>query len=196
MDPVEKTFDTVYYLGQRAQSTLSGAVGAVNNTAASISTKVGSTFDSLKGQAYTQSSSQTIQSHGFLDLNGVSSFYHKNKKLASVLGVSSLVISGYLLQRLVGSSGASGKIKRRAERLPNGARKDVVLIVGSVTEPLTRYIANDLENRGFIVYITSTNSKADLKFFNNESVQDIKSLIVSSEPASDEFNAEQIRKFD
>lgn len=197
MDPVEKTFDTVYYLGQKAHNTLNGAVSAVNSTTSSISNTVVSTFDSIKGQSYTQSSSHVAKSHGFWDMNGVRGFYNKNKAFSSIIGVTALMVSGYLLHRFVSSQiSTTSRIKRRADRLPNGARKDVVLIVGSVTEPLTRYIANDLENRGFIVYITSTNSRADLKFFNNESVQDIKSLFVSCEPESIELNAEQIRKFD
>jgi len=201
MDPVEKTFDTVYYLGKKAQSSFNTAVNTVGDTTSSISDKVISAYGNLSGgdSSYVPASADARSSYsgGFWDLSNVRSFYNKNKALNLLLGASVLGISGYYLQKVVKSQiGYNSKIKRRAQRLPNGARKDVVLIVGSVTEPLTRYIANDLETRGFIVYITSTNSKADVKFFNNESIQDIKSLIVSNDPANDEFNAEQIRKFD
>ncbi len=202
MDPVDKTFDTVYYLGKKAQNTFSSAIGTVSDTTHSISDKVISTYNNNFNYGSNNTTQLTgsanIPSSGFWDLNGVRGFYHRNKAFSTIIGVTTLGITGYYLQRVVTSqvTNTSRSIKRRADRLPNGARKDVVLIVGSVTEPLTRYIANDLENRGFIVYITSTNSKSDLKFFNNESIQDIKSLIVSNEAENNEFNTEQLRKFD
>ncbi|OKL59512.1 hypothetical protein UA08_05110 [Talaromyces atroroseus] len=43
--------------------------------------------------------------------------------------------------------------KRRARRAGNGARKEIVVIAGSPHEPMTRAIAEDLERRGFIVYV-------------------------------------------
>ena len=46
------------------------------------------------------------------------------------------------------------KARRRVPKLANGARRDVVLVVGSPTEPLTRLICLDFEKRGFIVYLT------------------------------------------
>lgn len=208
MDPVEKTFDTVYYLGKRAQNTFDSAVGAVNEASISISDKVISTckensiFGGLSSTASADASGNLKPGsslHGFWNISSIKGFYNRNKTLSSIIGITAVGLTGYHLQKIVRSQitiNGSNKTKRRANRLPNGARKDVVLIVGSVTEPLTRYVANDLENRGFIVYITSTNSKADLKFFNNESIQDIKSLIVSNEPNNDEFNVDQIRKFD
>ncbi|CCH42539.1 3-ketoacyl-CoA reductase [Wickerhamomyces ciferrii] len=208
VDPVEKTFDSVYYLGQRAQYAFNSAVGTASEASSAVSDKVVSVCDGLykitglggEGQA-------SEQGHGIIGaggsgkiwgIDGIKTFQRKNKLVSTLIGASTLGIAGYFLQQLVRSQllESSKPKRRRAQRLENGARKDVVLIVGSVTEPLTRYVANDLENRGFIVYITSTNSKADLKFFNNESVQDVKSLIVSNEPNNDEFNADQLRKFD
>lgn len=53
--------------------------------------------------------------------------------------------------------------KRRVPKLANGARQDVVLIVGSPTEPLTRLIALDFERRGFIVYLTILD-ETDMKY--------------------------------
>lgn len=44
--------------------------------------------------------------------------------------------------------------RRKVPKLANGARRDVVLVVGSPTEPLTRLICLDFEKRGFIVYLT------------------------------------------
>lgn len=49
--------------------------------------------------------------------------------------------------------------RRRVPKLANGARRDVVLVVGSPTEPLTRLLALDFEKRGFIVYLTLLDDK-------------------------------------
>ncbi|EMG48799.1 hypothetical protein SBY92_004084 [Candida maltosa Xu316] len=64
--------------------------------------------------------------------------------------------------------------KRRVPKLANGARRDVILIVGSPTEPLTRSIAIDFEKRGFIVYITLLDAN-DVKY-------------VESSPISNDLN--------
>ncbi|KAH8700686.1 hypothetical protein BGW36DRAFT_395734 [Talaromyces proteolyticus] len=53
---------------------------------------------------------------------------------------------------LLGSRAFDQK-KRRARRAGNGARKEIVVIAGSPHEPMTRAIAEDLERRGFIVYV-------------------------------------------
>jgi hypothetical protein len=47
----------------------------------------------------------------------------------------------------------SGRRKRRARRAPNGARKEVVVVAGSMHEPLARALVLDLERRGFIVFV-------------------------------------------
>lgn len=68
------------------------------------------------------------------------------------------------------------KLRRRVPKLSNGARKDVVLIVGSPTEPLTRLIALDFEKRGFIVYLTILDEK-DFKYIeSNQITEDINYL--------------------
>lgn len=46
--------------------------------------------------------------------------------------------------------------RRLATRAPDGGREEVVLIIGSLREPLVRFTAIDLSNRGYIVYITAT----------------------------------------
>ncbi|KAK6456391.1 uncharacterized protein RJT20DRAFT_128264 [Scheffersomyces xylosifermentans] len=65
----------------------------------------------------------------------------------------------------------AAKYKRRVPKLPNGARRDVILIVGSPTEPLTRLIALDFEKRGFIVYLTILDEK-DYKYVESNPITD------------------------
>lgn len=61
--------------------------------------------------------------------------------------------------------------KRRVPKLANGARRDVVLVVGSPTEPLTRLVALDFEKRGFIVYLTILDDK-DARYVNQSTLAD------------------------
>ena len=52
--------------------------------------------------------------------------------------------------------------KRRAKKLPNGAKKEIVLLACSTFhDPLTRSLAVDLERRGYIVYITVSSTEED-----------------------------------
>lgn len=177
MDPVDKTFDTIYWWSQAVSR-------AAKNTGSYVSSQVSAVSESVSG-FYRPVEEEIIVSEKWQSVGYRSSKLMISSVLALTLGVSGLL---YFKKAI--------KKRRRAERLPNGARKDVILIVGSVVEPLTRFIAHDLETRGFIVYITSTNSKSDLKFFQNESVQDIKSFIISSDFKNNEFNTDQISKFD
>ncbi|CAK9437028.1 uncharacterized protein LODBEIA_P14910 [Lodderomyces beijingensis] len=56
--------------------------------------------------------------------------------------------------------------RRRVSKLTNGGRTDVVLLIGSPTEPLTRAIALDFDKRGFIVYLTILDS-IDAKYISS-----------------------------
>lgn len=195
MDPVEKTFDTVYYYSLKASRLVSNAAKAVSDTTCNAVESIANVVSSPPDKSNSSKLIAPSRHEFSLDISAGLQRLRNEKKLAiaALISVSALGLAGYFTtQKIL----ALKKKKRRAIRLANGARKDVVLIVGSVSEPLTRYIAHDLENRGFIVYITSTNSKADVKFFNNESIQDIKSLIISDDFYQNDFNSQQLHKFD
>lgn len=80
-----------------------------------------------------------------------------------------LGLAGYLYFQL--SEKSSSVKRRRVPKLANGARRDVVLVVGSPTEPLTRLLALDFEKRGFIVYLTILDDK-DLKYIQSNAITD------------------------
>lgn len=63
------------------------------------------------------------------------------------------------------------KQRRRVPKLANGARKEVVLVVGSPTEPFTRLLALDFEKRGFIVYLTILDEK-DARYTQSNPITD------------------------
>jgi len=52
--------------------------------------------------------------------------------------------------------------KRRAKRLSNGAKKEIVVLACSTFhDPLTRSLAVDLERRGYVVYVTVSSTEED-----------------------------------
>ncbi|KAK6202943.1 uncharacterized protein RJT21DRAFT_83597 [Scheffersomyces amazonensis] len=75
------------------------------------------------------------------------------------------------------------RYKRRVPKLSNGARADVVLVIGSPTEPLTRLIALDFEKRGFIVYLTILDDK-DFKYAESNPITDDINYLNLNESAS------------
>lgn len=194
MDPVDKTFDTVYYWAQRAkraaQGAAQGTVNVVSGSSSTVKDYVMSTVNSVRPQQAPQVCEE--QSHWInVSALGVRDFVCGHK-LVSVATVAVMIGAGAVAMNALSPT---TKHRRRAHRLENGARNDVVLLVGSITEPLTRNMAYDLTMRGFIVYISSSDSTADNKFF-AESNEDIKSLILSSELNDDGINRQQLEKFD
>lgn len=88
----------------------------------------------------------------------------------SALAVS-LTASSYLIYRNLKEPRIRSKPRRRVPKLANGARRDVVIVVGSPTEPMTRLIAVDFEKRGFIVYLTVLDDK-DYKYIQSNQITD------------------------
>ncbi|CAN6674566.1 hypothetical protein TRVA0_056S00936 [Trichomonascus vanleenenianus] len=84
------------------------------------------------------------------------------------------------------------KRKRRAQRAPNGARTEVVVVAGSPSESITRLVAADLDKRGFIVYLTATSTEEEAIVL-KENSPDIRPLQIKAQEAA---SVEQtIRKF-
>ena len=69
----------------------------------------------------------------------------------------------------------SDRAKRRAKRAKNGSRTEVVVLAGSSHSPLTRSLAQELERRGFIVYIP-VSSLSEEQLVQSESRADIRPL--------------------
>ncbi|KLJ05896.1 hypothetical protein EMPG_10678 [Blastomyces silverae] len=81
-----------------------------------------------------------------------------SRNRAWTAAIVAFVGTGALL--VYGSKRLSTK-KRKARRAGNGARKEIIVIAGSPHEPMTRSVANDLERRGFIVFITVASSEEE-----------------------------------
>ncbi|KAG7815150.1 hypothetical protein KL924_000236 [Ogataea haglerorum] len=72
--------------------------------------------------------------------------------------------------------------QRRARMLPNGRRFEAVLIVGSPTSIVVQKLVNDLNRRGYIVYVTVTN-ELEVKAIESERDADIKPLLLNYDSA-------------
>ncbi|CAN3354912.1 hypothetical protein DICA3_C18668 [Diutina catenulata] len=106
-----------------------------------------------------------------------------NKKSITV-GIGCAVALGIGLRWSVGPrKSIKGSPKRRVPKLANGARRDVVLVVGSPTEPLTRLICLDFEKRGFIVYLTLLDSK-DVKYIESHPITDDMNYLNLNQPGT------------
>jgi hypothetical protein len=51
---------------------------------------------------------------------------------------------------------------RKAKKSKNGARKEAVVVAGNPTTPMIRSIVNDLDKRGFVVYVIVTSLEEKL----------------------------------
>ncbi|ODV89861.1 hypothetical protein CANCADRAFT_30985 [Tortispora caseinolytica NRRL Y-17796] len=69
--------------------------------------------------------------------------------------------------------------KRRAQRAPNGARKEVVVIAGSPGEQIFKSVVNDLDKRGFIIYCVVSSAEEEAAVGREDS-PDIRSLRLNS----------------
>ncbi|KAH3671193.1 hypothetical protein WICMUC_004710 [Wickerhamomyces mucosus] len=199
MDPVDKTFDIIYHYSQKISNNAQFGYNYLKHNVENAINKVTPTINENINTSLSNTNSSINNSSSWKYKPGLfksTILSSERRGLKSIALVSSLLILSYYSVKYIQkqSNYYNKHNKRRAKRLANGARKEVVLIIGSISEPMTRFIAQDLEIRGFIVYVTSFNSQSDNKFFTNESFSDIKSLIISKD--NYEFNQQQINKFD
>lgn len=84
-------------------------------------------------------------------------------------------------------------IRRRARKLPNGSRRDAILLIGSPTEPFTRLLALDFEKRGFVVYLTILDQK-DEKYVEANSIMEDLNYLNLSDSYSFDLHLSKFRK--
>ncbi|GME91347.1 unnamed protein product [[Candida] boidinii] len=92
--------------------------------------------------------------------------------------ISTISISLYFYHLYYKNNIKTKKIRRRANKLINGKRFEVILIIGSPLNPLIQRLVHDLNKRGFIIYITVIN-ELELNYIENEKDDDIKPLIMN-----------------
>ncbi|KAI5295631.1 hypothetical protein KEM52_000763 [Ascosphaera acerosa] len=83
---------------------------------------------------------------------------------------AAFVLTGAVM--VYGTKILHGSRKRKARRAGNGARKEIIIVVGSPHDAMTTMVALDLERRGFIVFVT-TSSVTEERLVRYENREDI-----------------------
>ncbi|GMM33771.1 hypothetical protein DASC09_010960 [Saccharomycopsis crataegensis] len=190
MDPVDTAILWAKYAQRRVTSTLDNITNSdvLVDTSEFINKTTDSIFDFYKDKLPGRKSPvpQIDIDHGA----GIGNFLNNNKKLISFL-LGGAIVGGIFYnfyfknqnENIITIRNNKKYIKtnktRRAKRLKNGARTNVVIIIGSPLEPLIRIVANDLEKRGFIVYITAINER-EIQEINAENSEDIRAFKLDS----------------
>lgn len=96
----------------------------------------------------------------------ITAWVNENKILTAVL--VSTITGGSLFYLYKASRGEApgprvlrSRHKRVARKAENGGRIEIVVLVGSPAEPLTRTIATDLDRRGYIIYWTAASREEE-----------------------------------
>jgi len=183
---------------------VNGFLSSVSQTGSDLGTNLGSSISSLGDSISDKLPPQWTQVLPLSKppppppqsswLGRVSDWACENKKTAAfaILGTVSASFAGLYMMGMspFGVDGRRvycGRRSRRrvvqnrrlASRAETGGRKEVVLLVGSPNEPLVRLVAQDLDIRGFIVYVTATPSEEEVLARENSS-DDICALRVDS----------------
>lgn len=98
-----------------------------------------------------------------------------HKKVCAAIAT---VATGTALYMMYSGNTTRRRRRRLACRAQDGGRHEVVLLAGSPSEPLVRVVAQDLNVRGFIVYILCTPGEDELVA--KEKSSDIRPLVVPS----------------
>lgn len=164
----------------RFTNAINGVASSVSSTVAqvgsTVSDQVSGTVASLSGLAVRSPPPPPPPTEGVIDRMCDVFRAHKRTCIAMAVAVTGAAV--YMLY-----SGPPKRRRRRlARRAPDGGRHEVVVLAGSPSEPLVRLIAQDLNVRGFIVYILCTPGEDELVA--KEKCSDIRSLVVTGYDAA------------
>ncbi|KAK9465289.1 hypothetical protein V1512DRAFT_54442 [Lipomyces arxii] len=114
----------------------------------------------------------------------IGSWIVRNKgKIVMAAVVTSVGVSAYAVH----AQSQRRKRARKARRAANGVRIEAVVVASSPREPIAKLIAADLEQRGFVVYVTAQAGEEHLVL--KEDSSDIRPLIM---PAPDSAECEGV----
>jgi hypothetical protein len=108
----------------------------------------------------------------------------KNRALSAA--IIAFIVTGSV-SAVIYAQNRDTKRKRRARKSRSGARTDVVVVAGTVANPLTSAVYLDLERRGFVVYVVSHGAD-DERYIRSQSRAD---LIPLSFDLNDPFAAQE-----
>ncbi|OWB67943.1 hypothetical protein B5S30_g3313 [[Candida] boidinii] len=176
-DFVDSVFDLSDSIFKSSLSVLDSSYHNILDLSSKLSNSI-SNHDLNNYSPITTSSNTTTKSSSSLIYKYAYSLYDysiRNKwKSVSAISISLYIYHLYYNNNKYQIS----RQKRRANKLINGKRFEVILIIGSPLNPLVQRLVHDLNKRGFIIYITVIN-ELELNHIENEKDDDIKPLIMN-----------------
>lgn len=169
-DFVDKTFDALYDTYKKANGLVVKAIDKASDAVESTSEYIRNNADQFardlpKEPELPAPDSQLYQ------------YVTKHKYLGMGLATSLSLIFGYKTYKLC------FPYKRRAPKLKSGRRFEVILVIGHPESNFVRKLINDLNTRGYIVYVGLTDEK-QLRAIEQMRDEDIKPFIVDYESSN------------
>lgn len=179
-DFVDKTFDACYAVYQAAASTMQNAYDHTKDVSQDAMDYAMDELNTLRNSS--KNVIETIEPPPAPEpqtkLEQVEDFLLTHKTQIGIYGGIPLTLyTGYKIFRVI------FPYQRRVQKLKNGSRYEVILVVGHPQSNFLRQMVSDLSGRGYIVFVAVANER-QLKLIEQEQDEDIRPLIVDCQSAS------------
>lgn len=173
-DFVDKTFDAVYSVYQTAVVALNGAYDKAKDAGQSIMeyTKDSAQKVQLKTGDLIEKASPPPSTPPETTYDEVKQFAINHAYQIGLYG--GIPLSVYTLNKLIR---LFVPYKRRAQKLKDGSRYEVIVLLGSIQSNFVKKLIYDLNGRGYIVFVVVSNEK-QLRLVEEEKDEDMRPLIV------------------
>lgn len=173
-DFVDKTFDAVYSVYQTAVVALNEAYDKAKDAGQSIMeyTKDSAQKVQLKTGDLIEKASPPPSTPPETTYDEVKQFAINHAYQIGLYG--GIPLSVYTLNKLIR---LFVPYKRRAQKLKDGSRYEVIVLLGSIQSNFVKKLIYDLNGRGYIVFVVVSNEK-QLRLVEEEKDEDVRPLIV------------------
>ncbi|KAF6006010.1 hypothetical protein HII12_005233 [Brettanomyces bruxellensis] len=173
-DFVDKTFDAVYSVYQTAVVALNEAYDKAKDAGQSIMeyTKDSAQKVQLKTGDLIEKASPPPSTPPETTYDEVKQFAINHAYQIGLYG--GIPLSVYTLNKLIR---LFVPYKRRAQKLKDGSRYEVIVLLGSIQSNFVKKLIYDLNGRGYIVFVVVSNEK-QLRLVEEEKDEDMRPLIV------------------
>ncbi len=173
-DFVDKTFDAVYSVYQTAATALNGAYDRAKDAGQSIMecTKVGAQKVQLKTGDLIEKATPQPPEAPPTALDEARKFAIDHAFQIGLYG--GIPLSVFTLHKILR---VFVPYKRRAQKLRDGSRYEVIVILGPIHSNFVKKLIYDLNGRGYIVFVVVSNEK-QLRLVEEQKDEDVRPLIV------------------
>ncbi|ANZ76383.1 BA75_03737T0 [Komagataella pastoris] len=172
---IDKTFENTWGAILQAQDYAQESIKYIQEKRSEFNSVFEDSVESIKDRTHQANLNMTVDKAPVSSGNIMTNFLYKHKySIWGVCGVAATCLLYYNYSQM-----PTKRARSKAARLPNGGRYEVVLIIGSPSNINVQNLARDLNQKGFIIYITSFNEK-DINSIESEDSQDIRCLPVFS----------------